>query len=309
MKTILVTGSNGMLGQKLVYGLRNRSDVRCISTSKGESRMRVKDGYIYEPFDITQQQEVKAVFSKYKPDVLINTAAMTNVDACEAKKDDCRKLNVDAVEYMIEECKKNNTHFIQISTDFVFDGENGPYSEEDKPNPQSFYAQSKYDAEMLLMNSNLKWTIIRTIIIYAVIDDISRSNLVLWTKNSLEKKQTIKVINDQYRAPTLAEDLANACIVAALKGITGIYHVSGEETKSILEWVNIIADYFNLDKSYIQPVSSAELNQPAKRPSRTGFIIDKAKRDLNYNPHSFIEGLGIIKKQLEDAQSIISAVN
>ena len=271
--------------------------------------MAAQDGYIYEPLDITNAEEVKNVFSKYKPDVVINTAAMTNVDACEAKKDECRKLNVDAVAFMMEECKKYKTHFIQVSTDCVFDGEEGPYKEEDKPNPQSFYAQSKYDAELLLMNSDLKWTIIRTIIIYAVIDDIGRSNLVLWTKSSLEKKQTINVISDQYRAPTLAEDLADACISAALKGATGIYHVSGAETKSILEWVNIIADYFHLDKSYIKPVTTAELNQAAKRPPRTGFVIDKAKRDLDYKPHSFIEGLGIIKRQLEAAHSKTSSLN
>jgi dTDP-4-dehydrorhamnose reductase len=234
---------------------------------------------------------------------------MTNVDACEAKKEECRRLNVDAVAFMIDQCRRYQTHFIHLSTDFVFDGSKGPYKEDDSPNPQSYYSQSKYDSELLLMKSDIKWTIIRTIIIYAVIDDLNRSNLVLWAKNSLEKKQTINVISDQYRAPTLAEDLADACIAAALKVATGIYHVSGEETKSILEWVNIVADYFHLDKSFIKPVTSDELNQPAKRPPITGFILDKAKRELNYQPHSFIEGLGIIKKQLEQAYSNESTTN
>jgi dTDP-4-dehydrorhamnose reductase len=149
-----------------------------------------------------------------------------------------------------------------------------------------------------LQNSGLKWAILRTIIIYGVVDDNQRSNLVLWTINSLEKKQSIKVITDQYRAPTLAEDLANACVQAAMKGATGIYHVSGEETKSILEWVNITADYFQLDKSVIIPVTTASLNQPAKRPPVTGFVIDKAKRDLDFRPHTFMEGLQIVKAQL-----------
>jgi dTDP-4-dehydrorhamnose reductase len=151
----------------------------------------------------------------------------------------------------------------------------------------------------LLMKSILRWTIIRTIIIYGVVDDNLRSNLVLWTKNSLQKKQTINVINDQYRAPTLAEDLADACIAAALKSATGIFHVSGEETKSILELVNTVADFFHLDTSYIHPVTSEELKQPAKRPPMTGFVIDKAKRELNFHPHTFLEGLEIVKQQLE----------
>lgn len=300
MKTILITGSNGLTGQKIIYNLLKRKDVKCIATSKGENRTKEKNGYVYESMDITDATEINAVFDKYKPDVLINTAAMTNVDACEIHQEECRKMNVDAVEYLAAACKKHNTHFIHLSTDFVFDGmKGGPYAETDVPNPESFYSISKYDGELLLQKSGLKWTIIRTIIIYGVVDDNKRSNLVLWTKNSLEKKQKINVIIDQFRAPTLAEDLADACVQAALRGATGIYHVSGSETKSVLEWVNITADFFHLDKSCINPVTTASLNQPAKRPPVTGFIIDKAKRDLGFNPVSFEEGLQVVRTQLE----------
>jgi len=299
MKTFLVTGSNGLLGQKIIYALRKRSDVKCISTSKDSNRMSAKDGYIFEPLDITDAKHVREIIEQYKPDAIINTAAMTNVDACETKKDECIALNVEAVNNLISCCEKNNVHLIHLSTDFVFDGEHGPYVEEDIPNPLSFYAQSKYDAELLLQKSKISWTIIRTIIIYGVVDDNSRSNVVLWTKNSLEKKQTINAINDQYRSPTLAEDLAAACISAAMKKATGIYHVSGRETMCILDMVKIVADYFKLDASLINPISSADLKQPAKRPPVTGFIISKAIRDLDYHPHSFMEGLSIVKQQLE----------
>ena len=303
MKTILITGSNGLTGQKIIYALLGRKDVRCIATSTGENRTKKKEGYVYESLDITDKEQINQVFEKYKPDALINTAAMTNVDACEVQKENCTKMNVDAVAYLIEACRKFNTHFIHLSTDFVFDGLKGSeYSETDKPNPESFYSKSKYEGELLLQNSGLKWAILRTIIIYGVVDDNKRSNLVLWTKNSLEKKQKINVITDQFRAPTLAEDLAEACVQAALKGATGIYHVSGEETRSIIEWVNITADFFHLDKSFINPVTTASLNQPAKRPPVTGFIIDKAKRDLDFQPHSFLEGLEIVKSQLEKVQ-------
>ena len=302
MKTILITGSNGLTGQKIIYALLKKNDVRCIATSKGDNRTKEKSGYIYNALDITNRDEINQVFEKHKPDVLINTAAMTNVDACEVHKVECVKMNVDAVKYLIEACKKFDTHFIHLSTDFVFDGLKGSaYAETDAPNPESFYSKSKYDGELLLQKSGLKWAILRTIIIYGVVDDNKRSNLVLWTKNSLEKKQQINVITDQFRAPTLAEDLAEACVQAALRGSTGIYHVSGEETRSIIDWVNITADFFHLDKSYINPVTTASLNQPARRPPVTGFIIDKAKRDLDFRPHSFMEGLQIVKEQLEKA--------
>lgn len=304
-KKILVTGSNGLLGQKLVYLLRQRNDISLVATSKGENRLHEKSGYRYEPLDIVDANATEEIISKYSPDCIINTAAMTNVDACETRREECKSINVDAVQNMINVLEqlqtsnfKSQTHFIHLSTDFVFDGENGPYKEEDKPNPLSFYAQSKYDAEIIVQQSKIPWTIIRTIIIYGVSENQSRSNLVLWVVKSLMKGERIRVITDQFRAPTLAEDLADACANAAMKNKTGIYHVSGSETKSILDWAYEVADFFHLDKSLIEPVSSAELNQPAQRPPRTGFVIDKAILALNYHPHSFHEGLEVVQEQL-----------
>jgi dTDP-4-dehydrorhamnose reductase len=295
---IVVTGSNGMLGQKLVYGLKSRDTIELIATSKGNNRITDKTGYIYESLDISYKAAIENIIDKYQPGCIINTAAMTNVDACELQKEECKKLNIDAVSYLIDACKEYNTHFIHLSTDFVFDGSNGPYKEEDKPNPQSNYASSKLESEKIVQASGLDWCIIRTIIIYGVMDDTQRSNVVIWTKNSLEQKKTITVITDQFRSPTLAEDLADACISAAVKRAKGIYHVSGIELMSIIEISNKVADFFKLDKSYIKPVTSAELNQPAKRPRKTGFILDKAIRELDYQPHTFEEGLKIVAEQL-----------
>ena len=298
---VLITGSNGLLGQKLVYKLRGRNDVDLVATSKGENRVLEKNGYRYFPLDVTERSEVMRLVEEIRPDCLINTAAMTNVDACENDKPGCQSLNVDAVRYLTEACRSLGTHFIHISTDFVFDGRKGPYREEDAPNPLSYYAKSKVESEKLVMNSGLDHAILRTIIIYGVVDDVQRSNLVLWTKNSLEEGKSINVITDQYRSPTLAEDLADACIAAALKRARGIYHVSGseEDLDSILNLVTKVAGFFHLDQSLIQPVTSAQLNQPAVRPVKTGFILDRARKDLDYEPHSFLEGLRIISDQLE----------
>ncbi|MEP7167976.1 MAG: SDR family oxidoreductase, partial [Bacteroidota bacterium] len=183
---ILVTGSNGMLGQKLIYGLKDRNDVELIATSKGNNRIKNKSGYLYESLDISDKNAVEKIIDSYKPDCIINSAAMTNVDACELQKEECKKLNIDAVQFFVDACKKYNTHIIHLSTDFVFDGENGPYKEDDIPNPQSYYASSKFESEKIVQASGLDWCIIRTIIIYGVVDDTQRSNVVIWTKNSLE---------------------------------------------------------------------------------------------------------------------------
>lgn len=296
---ILVTGSNGLLGQKLVYALKSKAGIELIATSKGINRVSDKSGYIYTEMNIAVENEIESVFEMHKPDCIINTAAMTNVDACELNKEECHKHNVTAVKNMLARCKKYNSHFIHLSTDFVFDGMKGPYKEDDAPNPLSYYAESKLESEKIVMQSGIDWAIIRTIIIYGVVDDTQRSNVVLWTINSLKEKKQIKVITDQFRMPTLAEDLAEACVNAALKRAKGIYHVSGKDFMSILETVKKTAAFFNLDTSPIKPVTSAALNQPAKRPPVTGFILDKAMRELNYIPHSFEEGLQIVKNQLE----------
>ena len=296
---ILVTGSNGLLGQKIVYALMNKLGVQIIAASKGDNRIALKKGYIYESLDITDKSAVYSLIEKYRPDCIIHTAAMTNVDACESDKDSCKKINIDAVRYLAKAAEKIQAHLIHLSTDFVFDGENGPYKEEDLPNPLSYYAWSKLESEKIVQQHKIKWIIIRTIIIYGVVDDVQRSNIVLWTKSSLEQQKQINVISDQLRSPTLAEDLADACISAAIKVATGIYHVSGKETMSILEISYVVADFFKLDRSFIKPITTAELNQAALRPLKTGFIIDKAVRDLKYRPHSIYEGLAIIAEQLK----------
>jgi dTDP-4-dehydrorhamnose reductase len=298
MKTILVTGSNGLLGQKIIYSLLGRNDVRCISTAKGSNRMRVQEGYHYESLDITSKEQVDEVLGKWKPDVVINTAALTNVDACETRIDEAVSLNVTAVQHLVGACRVFNAHLVHLSTDFVFDGVSGPYTELDTPNPLSHYAETKWQGEQVVMNSGISWSILRTIIIYGVVDDNSRSNVVLWTYNALRNKQAITVINDQFRSPTLAEDLAEACITAGVRRAPGLFHVSGRETMCILDMVKIVAAFFKLDSSYIQPVSSEALNQPAKRPPVTGFIITKAERELDFRPRSFLQGLEEIKKQL-----------
>lgn len=304
---ILITGSNGLLGQKLVYKLRNKSGLSCIATARGQNRLVEQSGYTYHALDITNEAEVKQVFGEVMPDVVINTAAMTNVDACETDRDQARLLNATSVKFQIDALQalqqqnpSYHPHFIHLSTDFIFDGTHGPLDENEKPNPLSYYAETKLEAEQLVMASSLDWAIARTVLVYGIVDKMSRSNIVLWVKSNLEQGKTINVVDDQFRTPTLAEDLADGCILMAEKRAKGIYNISGKDFYSILELANTVADYYGLDKSLIKPSKSADIKQPAKRPPITGFIIDKAKRDLGYNPHSFVEGIRLLEEQLRD---------
>lgn len=295
---ILITGSNGLLGQKLLHKLRIDDTVELIATSKGKNRVSAKDGYTYHCLDITNKAAVEGLIEAQKPDVVINTAAMTNVDLCEDEKAACDALNVDAVQYLADACARIDAHLIHISTDFIFDGEDGPYKEEDEPNPLSYYGLSKLNSEKLLYAHKVKWSILRTIIVFGVGENLSKGNIVLWAKGELEKAEPLNIIDDQFRAPTLAEDLADACILAAKKKAYGIYNASGKDIMSIYEIVERIAKYYGNTTENLNKISTATLNQKAGRPPRTGFILDKAKEVLGYNPHGFEECLAIIKTQL-----------
>lgn len=297
-KKILVTGSNGLLGQKITDLALADQTFELIATSRGESRHPVKNGYHYVDLDILDNQQLRKAVTEYRPDVLINTAAMTNVDACEHDPEGCRKLNVEAVAALVELCEAYGIHLIHLSTDFIFDGKEGPYAEDAKPHPLSLYGQSKWDAEKIIQQATCKWAILRTILVYGVVADMSRSNIVLWAKGALEKGQPLNVVNDQWRMPTLAEDLAQACLLAATQEAEGVFHISGEDLFAIHELVAAVADFWELDKSLIREISSSTLSQAAPRPARTGFVLDKARTVLGYQPHSFHEGLALVDQQL-----------
>ena len=183
---ILLTGANGLLGQKLVILLSQKPEIEMIATSRGPCRIQeVPEDFVYEPLDITSEEEVNLVIGKHTPDIIIHTAAMTNVDQCESEKEGCIDLNVNAVRYLVKACEDHNVFLVHLSTDFIFDGEDGPYDEDAEARPVSFYGQSKLDAEKIIRDSNIKWSIARTILVYGITGGMSRSNIILWVKKSL----------------------------------------------------------------------------------------------------------------------------
>ncbi|MEQ8926772.1 MAG: SDR family oxidoreductase [Fulvivirga sp.] len=296
---ILITGSNGLLGQKLVK-LLIESNEEVIATARNGNRLPTEyTGYTFEEMDITDPVSVEKILQKHCPDAVINTAAMTNVDECEKDKAGCDLLNVEAVKHLIEGCNQINAHLIHLSTDFIFDGTHGPLTEEDKPNPISYYGESKLKSEELVMAKSYKWSIVRTVLVYGIAHDMSRSNIILWVKNSLENRKNIQVVNDQWRTPTLAEDLAQGCYLIAKNSTEGIFNISGADMLTPYEMAIQTAEFFELDKSLIEETDGSKFTQPAKRPPKTGFIIEKAKKQLGYQPHTFKEGLKVLGDQLQ----------
>lgn len=297
-RTILITGANGLLGQKLVELLVQESTVDLIATAKGENRLPNSQGYRYVSLDITNSEEVNTVFDTYQPDVVIHTAAMTNVDTCETDQTGCELLNVTAVAYLIEACQKHDTFLCHLSTDFIFDGADGPYTEEAIPNPISVYGASKLRAEKLLEASSIRWAIARTVLVFGIVSDMSRTNIILWVKKSLEEGKQINVVTDQFRTPTLAEDLAIGCWLIAHKETQGIFNISGSDFLTPYEMAIKTANFYGLPVELIQEADSSTFSQTAKRPPRTGFILDKAIRELGYQPRTFDEGIALMAKQI-----------
>lgn len=295
---VLLTGANGLLGQKIVEKLREREVIELIATGRGPNRNRKKTEYDYVDADITDYGSIRDIFVDYVPDVVINAAAMTHVDNCEKDREGCWAVNVKAVERLCDLCKEFQAKLIHVSTDFIFDGKDGPYDERGTPNPLSIYGRSKLRSEEVVIESGVPYAIVRTVLVFGVLHDGSHSDVVLWAKRALEEGNPINVVNDQFRTPTLAEDLATGVITVLMKDKEGIYNISGAEQMSIVDLVRRVASFWKLDASLITEVTSDVLNQPAARPPVTGFILLKAQTELGYRPHSFMESLEIVDRQL-----------
>lgn len=298
MIKVVVTGSNGLLGQSLINLLLKEKEVyKVFGLSRGDNRSG-RDDFSYVSIDITNEKKLKEILLETEPNVIINTAAMTQVDDCECDRKACDLLNVSVVEWLGEISEKIEAHLIHLSTDFIFDGIKGNYKETDVPNPLSYYGVSKLKSEEVLINSKISYTILRTILVFGKVYDMSRSNIVLWVKSMLEKGKEITIVDDQFRSPTYVEDLALACKIAMDKKAKGIFNISSNELLSVYEIVQQIADVFHLDKKLIKPISTSTLNQTAPRPAKTGFDLSKTNRVLEFYPESFKESLEKFRQSL-----------
>ena len=298
MIKVIITGSNGLLGQSLLnLLLQEKEKYQVFGFSRGKNRSGRED-FSYISIDITDELLLKKNIKEIQPNFIINTAAMTQVDACENEKEACDLLNVTVVKWLSEVSEELNTHVIHLSTDFIFDGIKGFYEETDKPNPLSHYGVSKLKSEEVLIDSKIDFTILRTILVYGKVFNMSRSNIVLWVREMLAKGKEITIVDDQFRAPTYVEDLALACKISMDKKAKGIYHISSNELLSVFEIAQQIAAVFQLDKSLIKPISTSTLNQTAPRPAKTGFDLSKTNKDLEFYPKSFKESLVKFKETL-----------
>ena len=292
---ILITGANGMLGQRAVQFYSSRENIELLATSVEEKS--VFDFVEYTQVDIKDRDNIKKVIYDYCPDFIVHTAAFTNVDLSERLREDAWKINVKGVEYIAEAARTIDAHIIHISTDYIFDGKNGPYDENAIPDPVGYYGRTKLASENTLRISGTFFSILRTNVLYGIAQN-SRPDFVRWVINSLSKNENIRIVKDQINNPTFIDDLVQGINKIIEFRKTGVYNIGGKEFLSRFDFTLRIAEYFNLDKKLILPITTDELKQPARRPLKSGLLILKAETELGYKPHTISESLAAMKKEL-----------
>ena len=287
---MLLTGVNGFTGHYLAEQLIKKG-YGVVGTGKGTCRLSLtEENFIYQSLDITSDDEVQQVFNKYQPDTVIHSAAMTKPDECELNNEAAYLVNVTGTSYLLRASSKLHSHFVYVSTDFIFGGNKEIYNEEDEGSPVNYYGKTKLLAEAEVKCYGDDWNIVRTSLVYGH-PKSGRQNILTNVAAALQKGQVLNMYHDQRRKPTYVEDLAKGIVRMIERRAKGIYHFSGEDILTPYEMACATADYLGLNKRLINAVTAETFKQPAFRPAQTIFDLSKAKADLGYESISFEEGL------------------
>lgn len=297
MKRVLITGSNGLLGQKIVDLFSTSSPYNLQLTSRQERSVFTDESLPYSQLDTSDRQKVVSAVEGFEPNVIIHTAAMTDVDKCEIDREGAWRSNVVSVENLSLAAKLVGAHIVHLSTDYVFDGTQGPYSEKDRPNPLSYYGRTKLASENVLHTSGISYTIVRTMVLYGTGVGV-KSNFALWLLKNLEQEKPVRVVDDQIGNPTLVDDLAYGILKIVELNRSGTYHISGPDIISRYHFALLFAEIFGYKRELITSIKTSLLKQKAPRPLKSGFIILKAMTDLGLNVSGARQGLSIFKSQL-----------
>ncbi len=280
MEKILITGSSGLLGICLLESFGRDYDILGASRNPSDHSTLT--------FDISDKDDTISHISDIKPDLVIHSAAITDVDYCELNKEEAWKTNVEGTRNIVDACLKTGCKLIYVSTDYVFDGEKGMYKEDDETKAVNYYGLSKLEGEKIVVGSGLPNVIARTSVLYGGYD--RRLTHATWMIDKLGKNEEIKMATDRYKCPTLTDNLSEMIKDLHEKDVTGIYHTSGSERISMYDFAVNIAEVFDLDQDLIKPQTTTEFKQPAKRPVDSSLDVSKAEK-LGIEIFNTIEGL------------------
>jgi len=304
---LLVIGGSGLLGFKVAE--RAMEEFETFATYNSRP-IKLEDCSFFQ-LDKSDRDSTFTLIKKLKPSVVIDTAALHNVDYCETHHDDARRVNVEGTKNVTDACKEVSAKMIFISTDYVFDGKKGFYTEKDIPNPLHYYAKTKLEGENIVKKAGINYAITRPSVIYGwnpgelagLKSSSGKSvNFVIWAMNKLREKEEISVVTDQYNSPTFADNLAEALLVLSKSDKQGIYHTAGKMCINRFVFAKKIAKIFELDSSLVKPVTSETFKQVAERPKRCCLDVSKAEKELKVRFLTTDEGLMRMKKQMKHLQ-------
>lgn len=293
MKTrVLVTGSMGRLGRKLIP-LLLKNEFEVIATDRFQT---TDNQFTYFPLELTDDVELLHSLNFFRPDVIINTAAMTDVDMCEIERDIAYQINTTVPRLLSEYAFRHQSYLIQISTDYVFDGNQGPYSETDKPKPINYYGHTKLEAEKYVLSVPERNAVVRTCVLFGY-EPNANKDFVSWLVGKFRNSESVRIVNDQFSTPTSTDDLSEGLVKLLYKKGKGIFHIAGLEYVSRLEFAMLIAEVGGFPKTLIQPIQTAELKQTAKRPLKGGLSSEYSRSFLAFQPSSLKENINFYFKQ------------
>ncbi|MFC1499701.1 SDR family oxidoreductase [Candidatus Zixiibacteriota bacterium] len=290
-----MTGAAGLLGQKVVETAVARGFTVFGFDVVGSTGIAERP---IEALDITSAPDVMEQIGLCAPDWIVNTAAYTAVDESEDDSRRVHDVNVGGVENLLVASSVHKSRLLVLSTDYVFDGEDGPYEEDDQRNPLGTYGVSKAAMEDAVRNDGGPHLIARTMVLFGAAPGVRR-NFGLWVLQNLLEGETIRTVTDQMGNPTLASDLAGMLIGMMLQGGSGTYHVAGSDRISRYQFAVALALTFGLNENLIQPVSTDELGQSASRPLESGFTLSKLRADFGIEPLSLTASLESFRKEVE----------
>lgn len=289
---LMIVGAEGSLGEKLRSIVEKETSW---SVSRITRRAAYKEGTIH-PFDSSNRPEWHTLLEQeeWRPDVIVNVAAMTQVDACETRRTEAWASNVTLVETLVTECRRYGLRLVHLSSDYIFDGQDGPYQESAAPNPINYYGKTKLAAENACIKQGIDCAIIRTMWLYGEVSG-GRPSFVQWLVDALTVDDRVRVVTDEIGNPTLLDDVAYGIIKVIEKNFRGVMNIAGPELMSRWEFALAVANVFGLDISPLIPVTSADLQRPARRPLNSGLISLKAQTSLGLRLTPVSNGLEITR--------------
>ena len=290
---LLITGGSGLLGSKVA----EKAILDGYKVYSGFNQHKTRAG-IPVKLDICEKEATNRVFTEIKPEIVVHSAAITNVDKCEEEKELAWKVNLEGAKRIAELSREHGAFLIYVSTDYVFSGKEGMYRETDETKPINHYGATKLEGEKTVAALTAEWCIARPSVIYGSVPAAGKINFVLWVLDKLRAGEQIKIITDQYISPTFNTNLAEMIIEVARRRLTGIYHLSGATPINRYNFARLIAETFELDKSLIKPAKSEEMKWNAERPKNTSLNVEKASRTLSKKPLEIKDALNRLKEEI-----------